>query len=111
MAESAGGDHVVGLHQPLCDLLHDGLIEGGDLGASLLVEGDYNALIARVEVLVLDDWILVVVDALDWLLLCFGRHWLLRFGGGSGGLRDDGIFSLRFQATQHLCTNMLFFGL
>lgn len=48
MAETAGGDDVVGLHQPFCDLLHDGLIEGGDLGASLLVEGDDYALIARV---------------------------------------------------------------
>ena len=63
MPEPAGGDDVVCLHQPFCDLLHDGLVERGDLCASLLVEGYDYALIARVQVIVLDDWVLVVVDA------------------------------------------------
>lgn len=102
MPEPAGGDDVVCLHQPFCDLLHDGLVERGDLGASLLVEGDDYALIARVQVIVLYDKVLVVVDALGYLFLSFWSDWRLLLGGDSGRLLDDRVLSLRFQATQHL---------
>jgi hypothetical protein len=61
MPEAARGDDVVGLHEPLGDLGHRGLVQRADLSASFAAEGDVDAFVARVEVLVADDGWLVVV--------------------------------------------------